>query len=211
LALFGVSFTTWTPESPEPGDSTAAEIRRYAADNAGAIRLGLFGGLVCVALLVVLVAALIQLARTARPASIVPGVLLLCGAASIFDSMLNLTVMSPYGFQNELDKVPDSTVVRWYDLVGVAEWSGTLTYLVPRMILIVAFSLFALKTRSMARWVSWAGFAIAAVAAVHMVAILFNITALDPTFLIVLFGWWLWPLAVGGALGVRWLRTRPGH
>ena len=27
-------------------------------------------------------------------------------------------------------------------------------------------------------------------------------------FLIVLFGWWLWPLAVGCALGVRWLRRR---
>jgi hypothetical protein len=27
-------------------------------------------------------------------------------------------------------------------------------------------------------------------------------------FLIVLSGWWLWPLMVGGALGVRWLRTR---
>jgi hypothetical protein len=29
------------------------------------------------------------------------------------------------------------------------------------------------------------------------------------TFLFVIFGWWLWPLAIGGALGVRWLRTRP--
>ena len=31
---------------------------------------------------------------------------------------------------------------------------------------------------------------------------------LGPVGFVPLYGWWLWPLAVGGALGVRWLKAR---
>ncbi len=163
LMLFVVSLGTFTPESsPAPGDATAAEIRRFAADNAGTLKLNLVTGLIGIALFAVFVAALAQLARNRRPRTIVPGVLLLCGAVSMVELALNTAVRSIFVFPHEIASVSDSTVVAWYDLSGVEEWFASMVTAGPRMVLIVAFSVFALRTRLMARWVCWSGLAVAA-------------------------------------------------
>jgi hypothetical protein len=74
------------------------------------------------------------------------------------------------------------------------------------MVLVATYSWLALRHRLTARWTSWAGFAIAAAGAATLVGL--ALPSPVDVFVIVLFGWWLWPLLVGGALGVRWLRTR---
>ncbi len=77
------------------------------------------------------------------------------------------------------------------------------------MILVGAFSYAALRSRIVARWVSWVGLALAAAGAARSPTSDCLARCPSGTFLFVIFGWWLWPLAIGGALGVRWLRTRP--
>ena len=77
------------------------------------------------------------------------------------------------------------------------------------MLLVGAFSYAALHSRIVARWVCWVGLALAALAAVKVADIGLPGEVPSGTFLFLIFGWWLWPLAIGGALGVRWLRTRP--
>ena len=94
-----------------------------------------------------------------------------------------------------------------YDGAAVAQWLYTLTVAGPCMLLIATYSWMALRHRLLARWVPWAGFVLAAAGAFTLVSITFPASEVD-LFVVVLFGWWLWPLLVGGALGVRWLRTR---
>jgi len=208
LLLFVVTLSSDTPESPESGQAGAREIRQYAADHADVLQFAIAGSLLYIGLFVVFLAALIQLVRSRRPGSVASGVLLLCGAVSLVDNILYLAVTAPFAFPDDLDKVSDSTVVSWWNLVSLAEWSQNINMVVPRMVLIVAFSLVALRTGLMARWVCWAGFVVASAGLFQVIAVLFDITALDHTFLVALFGWWFWPLFVGGALGCRWFRTR---
>ena len=207
LTLFLVSIGTFAPEvSPEAGSSTAAQIRRYAADNADTIRANTLASLICVGLLLFFVAGLAQLVREARRGWIGP-VILVSLSAVIAAQVMSLTAAtSIFGLPDQLSEVSDTTLVTMYDVAAIAQWLYTLTVAAPCMVLVATYSWLALRHRLMARWTSWAGFAIAAAGAATLV----GLTLPSPVdlFAIVLFGWWLWPLVVGGALGVRWLRTR---
>ena len=122
--------------------------------------------------------------------------------------MLSLTAAtSIFGLPEQLAMVSDTAVVTMYDFAAVAQWLYTLTVAGPCMALVATYSWLALRHRLMARWVSLAGFVIVAAGAFTLVSLTLPDSGID-IFVIVLFGWWLWPLAVGGALGVRWLRTR---
>jgi hypothetical protein len=206
LALFLVSFAGFTPESPpETGQATAAEIRRFAAENAGTLKLNLLAGLIGIVLFIVFVAALAQLARDLRRHSVLPGVLLLCGAVIAVHNALNTAVKTIFAFPHEVAAVSDSTIVAWYDLDGVVQWFGAMVRVAPSMVLIAAFSILALRTRLMARWVCWAGLAVVAGGIVTAVDVY---DVLGSVGLIPLFGFWAWPVVISGALGVRWLKAR---
>lgn len=213
LMLVLVTFSLETPESPESGQAGAEQIRQYARDNTDVLQFAVGGSLLYTAMFVVFIAALVQLVRSRRPGSVGSGVIVLCAAVSLVDVILYLAVTAPFAFPDELDKVSDSTVVSWWNLVALAEANQFFTTAVPRMILILAFSLVALGTKLMARWVCWAGFVIASAGLFQVIAILFHIhiDSLNHTFLVALFGWYFWPLFVGGAVGIRWIRARPRH
>lgn len=207
LILFLVSIGTFAPEvSPEAGSTTAAQIRRYAADNAGTIRVNTLASLICVGLLLFFVAGLAQLVREARRGWIGP-VILVSLSAVVAAQMMSLTaVTSIFGLPDQLSEVSDTTVITMYDVSAVAQWLFTLTVAAPCMVLVATYSWLALRHRLMARWASWAGLAIAAAGAATIVGL--ALPSPVDLFVIVLFGWWLWPLLVSGALGVRWLRRR---
>ncbi len=207
LTLFLVSIGTFAPEvSPEAGSSTAAQIRRYAADNAGTIRTNTLASLVCVGLLLFFVAGLAQMVSEARGGWIGPVILVSLSAVIAVQVMYLTAVTSIFGLPDQLSQVSDTTIVTMYDVAAIAQWLYTLTVAAPCMVLVATYSWLALRPRLMARWTSGAGFAIAATGAVTLVGLTLP-TPVD-LFAIVLLGWWLWPLLVGTALGVRWLRTR---
>ena len=210
LGLVVATISLETPESPEAGRASAQEIRQFAADNTDVMQFSVGGSLVYIAAFTVFAAALIELVRGRRPRSVASGVIAICAAVSLVDFILLLSVTVPFAFPDELDKVSDSTVVSWWNLLALAETSQFINNVVTHTVLIVAFSVVALRTRLMARWVCWLGLVIAFAGLWQVPAMLLHIhaDAINHTFLIAILGWFLWPLFVGGALGVRWFRTR---
>ena len=208
IAMFVVGFGTFAPESsPEAGSSTAAQIRNFAAENAGTIRLNTLCSIILVVLLVFFVACLAQQVRETRGATAASFVLVALSALGSAGMMALAAATSIFGLPEQLAMVSDMTVVTMYDFAAVAQWLYTLTVVGPCMVLVATYSWLALRLKLMARWVSFAGFAIVAAGAFTLASLTLPDSGID-IFVIVLFGWWLWPLAVGGAVGVRWLRTR---
>lgn len=116
-------------------------------------------------------------------------------------------VASIFGRPKDLADVTDDAILTLYRVMAISEWLYTLTILTPCMILVATYSWLAAQHRLITRWVSWTGFAVATAGAVTTIALVVPSNEFDPC-LVPLFGWWLWPLAVGGALGARWWRSR---
>lgn len=208
LALFGVSLASFTPEStPDPGTATAAEIRRFAAANATTIRLNTLAALASVALLVTFVAALAKQIRAMRPDSIGPNVMVSLAAVVAAQMLFLAAASSVFGRPEELADVSDGAIVSFYQLLAIAEWLYTLTVLLPCAVLVATYSWLALGCRLIARWVSFFGFALTIAATVTTILLFTPFTRLD-TLVVPLFGWWLWPLTISSAAGVRWWRSR---
>ncbi|MGA8044767.1 MAG: hypothetical protein WCA30_00715 [Dermatophilaceae bacterium] len=208
LALFLVSLATFAPESaPDPGTASATDVRRFAIDNAGTIQANTVAALASIPLLVIFAAVLAQQVRQVRPASIGPHVMVCLAGVVAMQSLYLTAVSSIFARPDLLTDVADPAVVTLYEMTAVAEWLYTLTILVPCMALVATYSWQALRCRLIARWVCWAGFAMATAGALTAIIHILPSTQLD-TFLLPLFGWWLWPAMIGGASAARWWRTR---
>ena len=208
LLLFVVSIGTFAPESaPDPGTATAKAIRRFSAENAGTIRLNLLAALLSVALLVFFVAGLAQQIREVRRSSTVPVVMVAMAGIVAGETLFVAAVSSVFGRPHDLTKVSDGAIVGFYRTMAIAEWLYTLTVLAPCMVVVATYSWFALRNRLIARWVSVTGLAVAAAGWVATLGLALPSHQFD-AFLIPLFAWFLWPLAVGGAMSVRWWRLR---
>jgi hypothetical protein len=209
ILLFAVSIGTWTPEgAPTPGETTAAQIRRFAEENSQTLRLNTLAALLAAGLLIYFVAGLAQLVRQVRPSSSLPGVLLVCGAVAVIQSMLLVAASSIFAFPHEMEDLADVDVVTLYTFTAVIEWLTALTVVAPCMILVGSFSLVALRSRIVTPWICGLGLLLAALGAAQVLDIALPGHVTDSFFLVVLFGWWLWPLLIGCAFGVRWVRNR---
>lgn len=208
LALFLVSIGTFAPESaPDPGTASAADIRRFAIDNAGTIQVNTLAALASIPLLVTFVAVLAKHVRQVRPWSVGPSVMVCLVGIVAMQSLFVTATSSIFALPNQLAAVTDQAVVTLYELTAVAQWLYTLTVLVPCMALVATYSWLAIRGRLLARWICWAGFTMATVGAVTAVLLMIPSIQLDP-FLLPLFGWWLWPAMIGSASAVRWWRSR---
>jgi hypothetical protein len=208
LALFVLSIGTFAPESsPDAGTASATQIRQYAVENAGTLRINTLASLICIGLVVFFVAGLAQQVREVRKGSIAPNVLLSLSALIAAQTMFVTAMSSLFAVPGQLAEISDDAVVTFYQVATLAQWLYTLTVAAPCMILVATYAWLALQHRLMARGVPWSSFALAAAGGATLVSLALPSSTVD-LFVIVLFGWWLWPLAVGAALGVRWLRTR---
>ena len=156
--------------SPEAGAATATQIRHYAADNAVTIR------------------------PTLSPRSSVSGSSSLRGRPSAtgprgpaaldhaqYPRRLQRShrAQTLYADRGDVDlrtvrpaaEVSDTTLVTMYDVAAIAQWLYTLTVAAPCMFLVATYSWLALRHRLMARWISWAGFAIAVAGATTIVGL----------------------------------------
>ncbi len=208
LLLFVASIGTFAPESsPDPGTATATAIRRFSAQNAGTIRLNLLAALLSVALLVFFVAGLAQQIREVRRDSAAPVVMVVMAGIVATETLFVAAVSSIFGRPHDLTSVSDGALVGFYQTMAIAQWLYTLTVLAPCMVLVATYSWAALRNRLVARWVSLTGLAVAAAGGVTALGLALPSHQFD-TFLIPVFAWFLWPLAVGGAMSVRWWRIR---
>lgn len=208
VALFAVSLGSFAPETaPDPGTATAAQVRRYAAENAATIQVNALAGLASVVLLVAFLAALAHQVKAARPRSVVPGIMIALAGVVALGTLFTTAVTSVFARPDQLIDVTDDALMMFWEMGAAGDWLYTLTVLVPCMVLMAMYSLFALRARPIARWVAWAGLAVAVTGTLSAVGLFLPSIELD-AFVLPLFGWWLWPLLVGGASGVRWWRTR---
>ena len=208
LALFLVSLATFAPESaPDAGSASAAQVRRFAMENAGTIQVNTVAASASIPVLLTFVAALAQQVRRARPTSIGPHVMLCLAAVVAAQSLFLAAVSSIFSRPDQLADVTDQAVLTLYQVSAVAEWLYGLTVMVPCMALMATYSWLALRCRLITRWVSWVGLATATAGAVSAVVHMVPSIRMDP-FLLPLFGWWLWPAIVGSASAMRWWRGR---
>jgi hypothetical protein len=210
VALFLASIGTFPPEpAPQAGSATAPEIRAFAYEHATTLRVNLIAGLVVIGLLVWFMIELGRLIRAARPDSVAPAALTVAVSIVAANSLLVTAVWAMFGRPVELEAVSDRTLLTLFDLLAATNWLQKLVVLGPGMLLVAMVSLLALRHRLLARWVCWAGLLLVAAGATSIVSLVLPDTGIDP-FVLALFGWWLWPLAVSCALAVRWYtRSRP--
>ncbi|MFW5472447.1 DUF4386 family protein [Knoellia sp. CPCC 206450] len=208
LVLFAVSIATFAPEqAPDPGNATAADVRRFSADNAGTLQMNTLAALASVLLLVMLVAVLAQQVRQVKPTSTGPGVMLTLAAIIAMQSMFTIAVASVFARPDQLAEAEDGAVATLYRLTAVSEWLYSLTLLVPCMALVGTYSWLALRSHLVARWVGWSGAVIATTGVFTLVGHVVPSLKVD-TFVVPLFGWWLWPGLVGGTSALRWWKSR---
>ena len=147
LVLFLVSLAGWAPESsPGAGSATAEEIRRYAEDNARLLRLDAMVALVGVSLFALFVPGLAEIIRQARPASIVPGVVLFCGTAAAAADLLRAAAAGIFAFPREMEGISDTVVVTLYNMGAASELFGAVTIASVCIVLVTSFSWVALRT-----------------------------------------------------------------
>ena len=106
----------------------------------------------------------------------------------------------------DLAVVDDSTLRGWYGLTNLTHFFFDLG-MAPIALVIVAFSIAALRADLLPRWLCWLGLAFGAFGALGTVGVAVAWKPLALPWFGGLFGWVLWTLLVGVALGLRWRRV----
>jgi hypothetical protein len=208
LVLSGVSSPV---DGPPPETATAAQIRDHLTQNLGAMRFQAVGIALTIPVLLVFTAALAVLVRNRLPGSPLADVVVgagalvvlriwLTGAVETATLALRLDGTDPAG-------LPDDVLRDWYAANGVLHFFSDL-WVTCVAVLVAAFSLAALRARIVPRWLAWAGLAVAGSGAVGVLAVAVGSVPLATAWFGGLFGWIVWTVAVGVALGARWLRVR---
>lgn len=91
------------------------------------LRLNAMAALIGVSLFVYFVSGLAEIIRRARP-SIIPGVVLLCGAVAAAEQLLRAAAAGIFAFPHEMEGVSNTAVVTLYNLGAVTELFGTFTF-----------------------------------------------------------------------------------
>jgi hypothetical protein len=211
LAFLVLSAFSSPADGPPPETATAAQIRDHLTQHAGAMRLEAVGIALVVCVLLVLTAALARLVRNRLPGSLLAdvvagaGVLVvlriwLSGAVDTATLALRLDGTDPAGLS-------DNVLLDWYAATGVLHFFSDL-WMVCIVMLVGAFSLAALRARLVPRWLAWAGLVVAGSGAVGTIGVAVGSVPLASAWFGGIFGWVVWTVAVGVALGGRWLRVR---
>jgi hypothetical protein len=213
LLLFLLGLVATPPDGPAVGTATADQIREFVRENDLALRLAVTAGLLVVAALVVFVGALAARIRAAAPGSplvaAVSGAGLLVAVVQLLDvAAVGTPRLLPGLIGTSLTEVDDATLRGWYSLAGFTHFLGDLQ-MAPIAVVLVAFSIAALRLRLLPRWLGWAGAVLGAAAALGAVGITLDCSQLYPLWFVGLFGWWLWGLAIGVTSALRWRRARP--
>jgi hypothetical protein len=200
-----------TPTGPPVETATAAQIRAYLEQNDTSIRAAALGTALLVPTLLVFTAALARLVRNRLPGSLLADLVIGAGVLVVLRLWLSgaadaMTLVQRLD-RTDLSDVDDATLRGWYGTTNFMHFFSDL-WAAPIAVLVVAFSLAALRGRLVARWLAWAGLVVGASAAVGTVGVAVASRTLAWGWFGGLFGWVVWTVAVGAALGIRAVRTR---
>lgn len=195
------------PDGPSLGSATVEQIRTYASTQATAIRLGAVAGIAGAVCVLVITAALATLVRSALPWSPLAELGAAAGNLLGFALLLNtvagaVPTILPGLVGTSLSEVDDATLRGWYAGAGLLHLLGDAQLALVALV-VGTFSIAALRTRLVARWLAWAGLVVAAAAIVGTVAVMAGSDPLYPLWFAGLFGWVLWTPTVGVSVGLR--------
>jgi hypothetical protein len=202
-----VSFAPQPADGPDMATATAAQIRAWAQSQATALRIGALSGLFGLAVLLIITAALTRVIRDALPKSLLADLFAGAGyllAVSLFltDTAGAVPAVLPDLVGADLATVDDDVLRGWYDIAGFTHLLGDFQMAFIAL-LIGAFSVAALRTRVVPRWVGWLGVAITVAAALGTAGVTTNSGTLYGFWFGGIFGWLLWYALVGITLGLR--------
>jgi hypothetical protein len=202
-----VSFAPQPTDGPDIATATAAQIRAWAQSQATALRIGALSGMLGLAVLLILTAALTRVIRDALSQSLLAD--LFAGAGYLLAVSLLLTntanavpAVLPDLIGADLATVDDDVLRGWYGITGFTHLLGDFQMAFIAL-LIGAFSLAALRTRVVPRWIGWLGMAITVAAALGTAGVTTNSGLLYGFWFGGIFGWLLWYAIVGITLGLR--------
>jgi hypothetical protein len=102
----------------------------------------------------------------------------------------------------QLSTVDDDVLRGWYGITGFTHLLGDFQMALIAL-LVGTFSVAVLRTAVVPRWIGWLGAAITVAAALGTVGVTTNTKPLYGFWMGGIFGWVLWCLIVGVALGLR--------
>jgi hypothetical protein len=205
--LFLIFSFAQPPDGPDVTTATAAQIRTWAQSEATALRIGALGGMLALAVLLIITAALARVIRDALPRSLLADLFagasyLLAGSLFLANTASAVPAVLPDLIGADVTTVDDDVLRGWYGITGFTHLLGDfqMTFIA---LLVGAFSVAALRSRVVPRWVGWLGVAITAAAALGTAGVATNSALLYGFWFGGIFGWVLWYPVVGITLGLR--------
>jgi hypothetical protein len=205
IAYFLLGLVT-PPDGPPVETATAAQIRAFLVDNSAALRIGALVGTLAIPTVLVFTAALARLVRTRLPGSmhgdlIIAGGVLVAALHWLVAATASMTLVQDLD-GTDLTTVDDTILRGWYGLTNLSHFLFDLG-MAPIVLVMVAFSIAALRTGLVPRWLCWLGLAVGTAGALGTAGLTVAWKPLALPWFGGLFGWMLWTLMVGLVLGLR--------
>ncbi len=200
-------------DGPPVESATAAQIRRFLAENDTALRILATIGALSIPLVLVFTVALARLIRDQLPGSALAdlvvggGVLVAIWHWLVIAGTSSTLVQSLDG--TALTSVDDATLRGWYGFSNVIHTFADIG-MCAMVVVMAATSLAALRSGLFARWLAMLGLVFAAGGLIGTIGITVAWQPLSFAWFVGIFGWWLWALAVAVTCGLR-LRRAAAH
>lgn len=194
-------------DGPDVATATAEEIRTWAHTQATALHVGALGGLLSLAVILIMTAALTRVLRDALPRSLLADLFAGASLLLVGSLFLNVTagavpVVLPDLIGADLNTVDDDVLRGWYGLTGFTHLLGDFQMIFIAL-LVGGYSAGVLRARMLPRWIGWLGSAIAVSAGLGTAGVALNSGPLYGFWLGGIFGWVLWYPIVGITLALR--------
>lgn len=199
------------PDGPPVETASAAQIRVFLADHHAALRLGALVGAVAIPTVLVFTASLARLVRSRQHGSMLPdlvtgGGILIAALHWLLAATASMTLVQVLD-GTDLSAVDDTTLRGWYGLTNMTHFLFDLGMAAIALVMI-AFSIAALRVGLLPRWLCWLGLAFGISGALGTAGVAVAWKPLAVLWFGGFYGWVLWTLMLGLVLGLRWRQVR---
>jgi uncharacterized protein DUF4386 len=199
------------PDGPPVETASAAQIRVFLAENHSVLRLGALVGAMAIPTMLVFTVSLARLLRSRLPGSMPPelitgGGILIAALHWLLAGTASMTLVQVLD-GTDLAAVDDTTLQGWYGLANQTHFLFDLGMAAIALVML-AFSIAALRVGLLPRWLCWLGLAFGASGAVGTAGVAVAWKPLAWAWFGGFYGWVLWTLMLGLVLGLRWRQVR---
>lgn len=197
--ILGVTyFAGVSVEGPDLDQTTGASAQQFFTDNATALRLVGFAGVVTVLMLLIYAAHLRALIGRVDPHGVLGSI---AYAGALLTAGWFVLLIASDNAAQALDpaEADPQLVLSWYGLRGLNEYGGDVASAL-RGLFITAVSVAALRNALLPRWLGWLGLAIGVASLLPALRFLVPWPGLFAFFFVGMLGFGLWAILTGIAL-----------